>query len=172
MPESHLYYSFCHSPVGDLLLAGDGMDLQLLGFPRGSRAREPLSEWQYDPSRFVEVERQLQAYFAGELRRFDLPLRFNGTDFQVRVWQELCNIPWGATLTYGELARRIGRPTASRAVGAANGANPLPIIAPCHRVIGADGSLTGFGGGLDTKRFLLRLEGALPLDRQLDLLPA
>ncbi len=172
MSTSDLYYSFCRCPIGDLLLAGDSSALHLIGFPSGSRARRPDPGWQHNPAPFAEAERQLQAYFAGELRRFDLPLHFGGTDFQNQVWRELGNVPWGETITYGELARRLGRPTASRAVGAANGANPLPIIAPCHRVIGADGSLTGFGGGLDTKRFLLGLEGALPIDSQLELLPA
>ena len=172
MSTSALYYTFYSSPIGNLLLAGDDSALHRIGFPSGSRARRPDAEWQLDPAPFVEAERQLQAYFAGELRCFDLPLCFDGTEFQNQVWRALCDIPWGETITYSELARRVGRPTASRAVGAANGANPLPIIAPCHRVIGADGSLTGFGGGLDTKRFLLRLEGALPIDSQLELLPA
>ncbi len=172
MPASLLCYTFCASPIGDLLLAGNHEALHLVGFPRGSRARSPGPEWQRDPAPFDETKRQLEAYFAGELKHFDLPLHFGGTSFQNQVWQALCHIPWGETITYSELARRVGRPSASRAVGAANGANPLPIVAPCHRVIGADGSLTGFGGGLDTKRFLLQLEGALPIDRQLDLLPA
>ncbi len=171
MSKSDLYYTFCNSPIGELLLAGDDAALHLLGFPSGSRARRPEAQWQHNPAPFAEAERQLQAYFAGELRVFDLPLHFGGTEFQNQVWQTLCRIPWGETITYSELARRIGRPTATRAVGAANGANPLPIIAACHRVIGADGSLTGFGGGLDTKRFLLRLEGAMPIESQLDLLP-
>ena len=105
---------------------------------------------------------QLGEYFAGRRRTFDLPLTPEGTTFQCSVWMALRAIPYGATISYRALAERIGRPSAMRAVGAANGRNPLPIVVPCHRVIGADGSLTGFGGGLPTKRFLLELEGALP----------
>ena len=172
MSEQPLAYTYHASPIGDLLLAGNAAGLCLVGFPSGSRARTPDPEWRLDPAPFGEAERQLKAYFAGELYRFDLELHFSGTDFQQQVWRALGEIPWGSTITYNELARRVGRPNASRAVGAANGANPLPIVAPCHRVIGADGSLTGFGGGLDTKRFLLQLEGALPASAQLDLLPA
>ncbi len=171
MQASSLSYTLFDSPLGQLLLAGNDAGLHLVGFPRGSRKKVPLPEWRPDPTPFGEVERQLGAYFAGELRVFDLPLVFTGTEFQNQVWRTLCEIPWGETISYAELARRVGRPTASRAVGAANGANPLPIVAPCHRVIGADGSLTGFGGGLDSKRLLLQLEGALPTDPQLDLLP-
>ena len=109
-----------------------------------------------------ETRRQLEDYFAGERRDFDLPLSPHGTEFQCEVWLTLAHIPYGETWSYRDLAQRIGRPSATRAVGAANGRNPLPIVLPCHRVIGADGSLTGFGGGLPTKAFLLRLEGALP----------
>lgn len=109
----------------------------------------------------TECVRQLTAYFAGQLTVFDLPLRAVGTPFRMRVWQELQRIPYGETITYGELARRIGRPSASRAVGGANHHNPISIIIPCHRVIGADGSLTGYGGGMDMKEALLRLEGAI-----------
>jgi methylated-DNA-[protein]-cysteine S-methyltransferase len=120
---------------------------------------------------FSEAIAQLEEYFAGERRDFSLPLPLEGTPFQTTVWSALRTIPYGATVSYGELARRIGRPSASRAVGAANGANPLPIILPCHRVIGADRSLTGFGGGLETKRFLLAFEAgvASPLVQQGDL---
>src|SRR5690606_5230010 len=110
----------------------------------------------------VEARRQLEEYFAGKRRDFDLPLSPRGTDFQRSVWTTLAAIPYGRTWSYLDLARRIGKPSATRAVGAANGRNPLPIVLPCHRVIGADGSLTGFGGGLPTKAFLLRLEGSLP----------
>jgi methylated-DNA-[protein]-cysteine S-methyltransferase len=105
-----------------------------------------------------EARRQLEAYFAGELREFELPLAPQGSEFQLRVWGELAKIPYGETISYGELATRVGDPTKARAVGAANGRNPLPVIVPCHRVIGADGSLTGFGGGLERKRRLLDLE--------------
>jgi len=108
-----------------------------------------------------EARRQLEAYFAGELRDFALPLAPEGSEFQLRVWEELRAIPYGETISYGELARRVGDPGAVRAVGLANGKNPLPVIVPCHRVIGADGSLTGFGGGLDRKRRLLELESGV-----------
>ena len=151
-------YTHLDTPIGALLLAGDGERLSLVGFPDGPRAEVPKIGWrQHDPS-FVEAKRQLTAYFAGALTRFDLPLALNGTPFQVRVWQALTTLPYGETSTYGEMAARLGTPKASRAVGAANGANPLPIIVPCHRLIGANGSLVKFGGGLDRKRFLLAHE--------------
>ncbi len=118
----------------------------------------PREDWQRDDSIFKDAFAQLRAYFEGELTTFNLPLCFAGTAFQKAVWRALLDIPFGETTSYGALAALIGQPSASRAVGAANGANPLPIIAPCHRVIGSDQSLTGFGGGLDTKRFLLNHE--------------
>ena len=114
-----------------------------------------------DDTPLAEARRQLEAYFEGELREFDLPLAPQGTGFQLRVWEALRAIPYGETISYGELARRVGDPGAARAVGLANGRNPLPVIVPCHRVIGADGSLTGFGGGLDRKRALLELEAGV-----------
>ena len=129
--------------------------MHAISFPSGKRAVQPRDEWRRDETFFKETFRQLVAYFDGELTRFDLPLHFTGTNFQKTVWHALIDIPFGETTSYGGLATTIGKPTASRAVGAANGANPLPIIAPCHRVIGADRSLTGFGGGLDVKKFLL-----------------
>ena len=109
-----------------------------------------------------ETHAQLDDYFAGKRRTFDLPLAPRGTEFQCGVWRTLATIPYGETISYAQLATRVGKPSAMRAVGAANGRNPLPIVLPCHRVIGSDGSLTGFGGGLPTKQFLLSLEGALP----------
>jgi methylated-DNA-[protein]-cysteine S-methyltransferase len=112
-----------------------------------------------DPARTAGLSRQLEEYFAGERREFDLPLAPEGTPFERSVWDELRRIPFGETRSYGEIARAIGRPSASRAVGRANGANPIPIVVPCHRVIGADGSLTGFGGGLEAKSRLLEIEG-------------
>lgn len=169
MSERPLAYTIFESPVGALLLAGDGEALHLIGFPTGSRAKQPDPAWRKDAAPFKETVRQLGAYFAGDRRAFDLPLHFGGTDFQNTVWRTLIDIPYGETITYADLAARIGRPTASRAVGAANGANPLPIVAPCHRVIGANGSLTGFGGGLPTKMFLLRHEGVAVEERQLAL---
>ena len=120
-----------------------------------------LAERRDDSSPLGEARRQLDAYFAGELREFDLPLAPSGSAFQLRVWEELRAIPYGDTISYGELARRVGDPSAARAVGLANGRNPLPVVVPCHRVIGADGSLTGFGGGLDRKRRLLELEAGI-----------
>jgi methylated-DNA-[protein]-cysteine S-methyltransferase len=151
-------YAYMDSPVGRLLLAADDTGLRLISFPNGSRAEEPKPGWRHDPSRFGAVIAQLRDYFAGKRTDFDLPLSPRGTLFQLAVWKALREIPYGETISYGELARRIGRPSASRAVGAANGANPLPIVVPCHRVIGSTGKLTGFGGGIETKAALLALE--------------
>lgn len=162
-------YGCLDSPVGPLLVAGDGERLHLIGFPSGNRAKQASEDWRRDDDLFADAFAQLCAYFAGELTRFDLPLRFAGTAFQNAVWSALRDIPYGETISYGELAKRIGRPTASRAVGAANAANPLPIVVPCHRVVGADGSLTGFGGGVETKRYLLRHERGFSGAPRLDL---
>ena len=156
-----MFYLFHPSPIGDLMLAGDGSALSMIGFPSGKGRRDPLPDWTEDRSAFGEAQRQLDAYFAGKLRQFDIPLAPRGTGFQLAVWEALTQIPFGQTIAYRDLAIRIGNPTAVRAVGAANGANPIPIVVPCHRVIGADGSLTGFGGGIETKRWLLRHEGAM-----------
>ena len=156
-----MHYTYFDSPIGALLLAGSGSALELLGFPTGSMARRPKPDWQRDDSAFAEVRKQLSAYFGGELRQFDVELAPAGTAFQLQVWQALQAIPYGATCCYRDIAARIDRPRAVRAVGHANGRNPLPIIVPCHRVIGSNGALTGFGGGLPTKTFLLQLEGAL-----------
>ncbi|MCB1650176.1 MAG: methylated-DNA--[protein]-cysteine S-methyltransferase [Pseudomonadales bacterium] len=151
-------YTYCDSPVGALLLAGDGERLELIGFPEGKARMRHGEGWQEDRQCFREAIRQLDAYFAGELQDFDVPLAPKGTEFQQRVWQALTRIPYAATCSYGEIARQIGSPGASRAVGAANGQNPIPIIIPCHRVIGSTGKLTGFGGGLAAKETLLALE--------------
>jgi methylated-DNA-[protein]-cysteine S-methyltransferase len=148
------------SPVGKLLLAGDARGLRLVHFQSGRRAHSVAAEWVHERAPFEAAITQLTEYFAGQRHTFDLTLAPQGTPFQRAVWDELTRIPYGETVSYGELARGIGKPQASRAVGLANGANPLPIIVPCHRVIGADGSLTGFGGGLDIKRELLALERA------------
>lgn len=153
-----LYYTCLPSPVGRLLLAGSEDALQVLSFLSGSRARRPEDGWRDDMAPFRETRRQLEEYFAGARRQFTLPLAPQGTPFQLRVWDALRRIPYGATISYGELARRAGNPKASRAVGLANGANPIAIIIPCHRVIGASGKLIGFGGGLDIKQRLLDLE--------------
>ena len=151
-------YRYVDSPIGLLLLAGADGVLARLHFSRGSKARQPDPLWAHGPDAFPDAARQLHAYFAGELRQFDLPLNPAGTPFQLSVWRELLRIPYGVTSTYGEVAKRLGNPAASRAVGLANGANPIAIIQPCHRVIGVTGKLTGFGGGLDLKERLLRLE--------------
>jgi methylated-DNA-[protein]-cysteine S-methyltransferase len=144
------------SPIGPLGLVASDTALQAVLFD-GRRIRADGSSAVLD-----EAARQLDAYFAGELVSFDLPFELHGTEFQQRCWRALASIPYGQTVSYGEQARRLGLgPDAARAVGAANGRNPLPIVLPCHRVLGADGSLTGFGGGLHVKRFLLEHEGAL-----------
>jgi len=144
--------------VGRLLLAGDEKGLRRISFQDGLHPVELAESWQRTEEPFREAIAQLDAYFAGRLHRFDLALAPEGTPFQREVWSALTTIPYGETVSYGELARHLGRPVASRAVGAANGRNPIPIIIPCHRVVGADGSLTGFGGGLAIKRRLLELE--------------
>jgi methylated-DNA-[protein]-cysteine S-methyltransferase len=150
---------------GPLLLAATDAGLVHVNFQKGTHPRTPDLLWVEEKAPRHKVlqaaARQFTAYFAGALRDFDLPLAPAGTAFQQKVWKALCGIPYGRTITYGELARRVGKPTAARAVGAANGQNPLPVIVPCHRVIGADGSLTGYGEGLPIKQALLELEGAL-----------
>jgi methylated-DNA-[protein]-cysteine S-methyltransferase len=153
-----MYYCYLKTPIGELLLAGREGALHLIGFPEGSMRRDPDPEWIYSEKPFKDAMRQLDEYFAGERRTFDLPICPNGTEFQLRVLEELQQIPYGSTASYADIAERIGRPTAVRAVGAANGRNPLPIVIPCHRVIGSDGAMTGFGGGIPTKKALLRLE--------------
>jgi len=153
-----MYYCYLDTPIGELLLAGDDDALCLVSFPEGSMRRDPDPEWIYNEKPFALARQQLTEYFAGERREFDLPLKLSGTEFQMSVLHALQHIPYGETTSYAEIAERIGRPKAVRAVGAANGRNPLPIIVPCHRVIGSHGELTGFGGGLDTKEALLRLE--------------
>ncbi|MFI5458369.1 MAG: methylated-DNA--[protein]-cysteine S-methyltransferase [Isosphaerales bacterium] len=153
-------YSYYSSPVGRLLLTWDEDALTGLTMAqhKGKEGPRPEPGWRRDDAALHIVYDQLRAFFAGELRTFELPLRMAGTPFQRLVWEGLLGIPFGATLSYAELARRIGRPGASRAVGAANGRNPISIVVPCHRVIGANGTLTGYGGGLDRKEWLLRHE--------------
>jgi methylated-DNA-[protein]-cysteine S-methyltransferase len=146
------------SPIGELLLVGDGRALHGLHMQEGRTAASVHREWRPADEPFADVRRQLSEYFDGERDEFDVPLAMTGTPFQRRVWQALQRIPYGETTTYGELARRLGRPSASRAVGLANGRNPIAVIVPCHRVIGSDGSLTGYGGGVERKRLLLDLE--------------
>ncbi len=157
-----MYYHVIESPVGKLLLAGTDGALCQVHFHGGRDSIEPRAEWEENDAPFREVVHQLEAYFAGKLQSFDLPLHLAGTEFQKTVWRALQEIPYGETCSYGELARHIGKPQAMRAVGAANGHNPIPVIIPCHRVIGADGSLTGFGGGLPIKKQLLDLERGEP----------
>ncbi len=153
-----MFYHYHNTSIGELLLAGDGDNLCLLGFPSGKMQRRHEAEWLKDRAPFIEACSQLDAYFAGELKEFDLALMPQGTVFQESVWSALTEIPYGETWSYGQLATNIGKPKASRAVGAANGVNPIPVIIPCHRVIGSSGKLTGFGGGIETKQFLLELE--------------
>jgi methylated-DNA-[protein]-cysteine S-methyltransferase len=148
------------SPIGELLLVGDERGLQRLSM-------SPFridSAWELDDGTLAPVKRQLEEYFTGERRDFEIPLELAGNEFERTVWEALLTIPYGETASYGEIARQIGHPSAARAVGLANGRNPVALVVPCHRVIGADGSLTGYGGGLERKRFLLDLEaGVLPL---------
>lgn len=151
-------YRYIDSPIGQILVAGDARGLRKIGFPTGKGRVEPRSDWERDDEAFGDVQQQLVEYFAGKRTRFDLKLAPTGTAFQLDVLNALQGIPYGETRSYRDIAESIGRPKAVRAVGAANGRNPLPIVIPCHRVIGANGSLTGFGGGLETKRYLLDLE--------------
>src|SRR5918995_34758 len=162
---SETTYTVVTSPVGDLVVTGDGASVTGIGF--ASRTPVPPG-WRRDDRAHEEAARQLREYFAGERTGFDLPLAPEGTDFQRRVWAALAAIPYGETTSYAALAERIGRPGSARAVGAANGANPLAIVVPCHRVVGADGTLTGYAGGLDVKRRLLDLEvtGSRPAPRR------
>lgn len=153
-----MYYCYLTTPIGELLLAGNEKGLTTIGFPQGKMRRDPEPEWIFSEQPFAEARRQLGEYFAGTRQSFDLRLNPSGTEFQLAVLEELQKIPYGTTASYADIARRIGRPKAVRAVGAANGRNPLPVIIPCHRVIGSGGQLTGFGGGLPTKEALLRLE--------------
>lgn len=155
------YFTHLETPLCTLLLTSDGAALTgLFMLPNHRHAPEQSTEWQEAPTLpvFVAAKAQLTEYFAGTRTVFDLPLNPLGTAFQKSVWAELVKIPYGQTLSYGELARRIGNPKASRAVGLANGKNPLSIVVPCHRVIGASGKLTGYGGGLARKEALLALE--------------
>ena len=153
-------FSTMPSPVGELLLTADDGRLTGLYMPADRYARPPGA--QRDDGALAPVRSQLEEYFAGRRSAFDLPLAPGGTPFQQLVWNELQRIPYGETTTYAQLAARIGRPRAIRAAGAANGANPVSIVIPCHRVIGSNGTLTGYGGGLEAKRFLLDLERATP----------
>lgn len=156
------FHTFFESPVGPLLLMSDGKALTGLHTESDKYRPKIRPDWVEDDDAvpFAIVKAQLGAYFEGRLTEFDLPLNPQGTEFQMRVWKQLCGIPFGETISYVELARRIGNPNASRAVGMANSRNPISIVVPCHRVIGADSSLTGYAGGLDRKRALLEHESA------------
>jgi methylated-DNA-[protein]-cysteine S-methyltransferase len=161
---TNLLYTVIESPIDDLLLVGDGEALHRLDMREGRRPVAIDPRWQRDDDAFEDVRAQLDEYFAGSRREFELEFELHGNPFERRVWQALCEIPYGETVSYGEVARAIGAPDAPRAVGLANGRNPIAVIVPCHRVIGANGSLTGYGGGLERKRRLLDLEsGVLPL---------
>jgi methylated-DNA-[protein]-cysteine S-methyltransferase len=151
-------YCYIESMVGRLLVAGDEAGLRYISFEKGKNRIAPEKEWREDRSYLGKAIRQLDLYFQGRLRQFSLKLAPRGTPFQLSVLRALQDVPYGATISYGDLAQRIGRPKASRAVGGANARNPLPIVIPCHRVIGSNGSLVGFGGGLEIKRKLLDLE--------------
>ena len=155
-----LYTSF-ESPIGELLAVGDAEALHGLYMQEGRTGIAVRPDWEPSEEAFREVRAQLADYFAGRRAVFDLPLVMQGTPFQVRAWRALQDIPYGETISYGEQARRLGRPADPRAVGQANGRNPIAVIVPCHRVIGADGSLTGYGGGLERKRLLLELEAGV-----------
>ena len=151
-------YTRMPSPVGDLLLAGDERELWAVWIDGQRWAPAIASEWRKSPHPFAEARRQLEEYFAGERTGFDLPLRMRGTPFQVAVWTALSRIPFGETRSYGQLAAQLGRPTAARAVGAANGRNPFCIVVPCHRLIGTGGALVDYAAGLEVKRRLLEHE--------------
>lgn len=151
-------YRIINSPVGPLTLAGDGHALISLRMQDQNHSPRGQDAWVLDEHAFPKVVDQIEAYFAGELTEFDVALTLEGTPFQQQVWSALQDIPFGKTVSYGEVAARLGRPTASRAVGAANARNPVAIIVPCHRVVGSTGTLTGYAAGLDRKRKLLELE--------------
>jgi methylated-DNA-[protein]-cysteine S-methyltransferase len=151
-------YCYYQSPIGKLLLIGIDGVLEQLHFPKDLDKKVVGDDHQHSKESFENILQQLAEYFAGDRQEFDLPINLNGTDFQRQVWRELQKIPYGKTAAYSEIAKRIGNPKACRAVGLANNKNPIPIIVPCHRIIGKDGSLTGFGGGLDLKKQLLNIE--------------
>ena len=153
-------YTYIPSPLGELLAVRDDVGLTGLYLPTGKHAVIPTDAWARDDGAFDDVRAQLAQYFAGERREFTLPLHPHGTAFQLRVWEALRAIPYGETASYGATASAIGAPTASRAVGMANGQNPISIVVPCHRVIGAAGALTGYAGGLEAKQWLLAHEAS------------
>jgi methylated-DNA-[protein]-cysteine S-methyltransferase len=153
-------YTYISSPLGDLLAVRDDVGLTGLYLPTGKRPKAVDPAWQRDDDAFDDVRTQLAEYFDGTRQEFDLPLHASGSAFQQRVWAALCDIPYGETTSYGKTAAAVGAPDAARAVGLANGQNPISIVVPCHRVVGANGSLTGYGGGLPAKQWLLQHEAA------------
>jgi methylated-DNA-[protein]-cysteine S-methyltransferase len=155
-----MQYCYFESPLGKLLIAGSKTSLELIGFPTGKMAAKPQADWEYQPEYFANCIQQLSEYFAGKREVFELAYTLRGTAFQQQVLQHVAKIQYGTTQSYSAIAQQVNNPKAVRAVGLANGTNKLPIIIPCHRVIGKNGSLTGFGGGLGAKRFLLSLENA------------
>lgn len=158
MTQGPVFFDEMHSPVGLLWLSADEHGLREVRFEQQWSLRTGKGRWEHSPLHLAPVRRQLEEYFAGTRHRFDLTLNLIGTDFQRDVWHALATIPYGITTSYGTLSQEVNRPKASRAVGAANGRNPVSIILPCHRVIGSNGSLTGFGGGLPAKQWLLEHE--------------
>lgn len=153
-----IQYTLIDSPAGKIWVAWCRDGLVSVGFADQAKGAQIDSDWEFCADLRCDAVDQLKAYFAGALREFDLPLVLRGTDFQKRVWRQLASIPYGETTTYGAIAAQLGKPAASRAVGAANGQNPISIVLPCHRVIGQNGKLTGYAGGLDKKETLLRFE--------------
>lgn len=153
-----MYYTEYNSPIGPLLLVGDGQCVHKIVFPQNHQPAEPDFQWVLNKEAFDSLSAELDAYFIGTLQQFTVPLNPGGTEFQQTVWQALRNVEYGATCSYRDIATAIGKPKASRAVGSANGANPIPIVIPCHRIIGTNGTLTGFAGGLHTKHWLLTHE--------------
>lgn len=164
--EHETFYTYLDTPVGTLMLAGcDDHGLRYISFQCGKGARAPEPHWKQSAAPFRQVKSQLAGYFRGARTVFDLKLHPTGTPFQLAVWKALMTIPYGETRSYGEMARAVGRPRAVRAVGLANGRNPLPIVVPCHRVIGSTGALVGYGGGLPVKDALLELERGVSASR-------
>lgn len=153
-----IYYCYIESPIGDLLLAGKHDQLHLIGFPHGKMARQPEPGWEHNPAPFQRCIQQFKQYFAGQRTNFELKYELNGSAFAKQVLQRIASVPYGSTTSYSNIAAQINNPKAVRAVGTAAGNNNLPIVIPCHRIVGKNGSLCGFGGGLETKQFLLELE--------------
>jgi len=153
-----MYYSHYDSPLGQLLLVGDAQNIHRIDFPQNRRPVGGESDWELNDAVFDTLRSELEAYFEGKLKQFSVSVAPEGTAFQKSVWEELMNIEYGEKRTYAQIAKSIGKPTASRAVGSANGSNPISIVVPCHRVIGTNGTLTGYAGGLNTKHWLLSHE--------------